>query len=131
MRSPRVDREVDVAQHVEIAVPLVHADDLDGDRRASSWRRLAVRACGRRPCVSPQRLSAGGEPALRSQRGVARHAVAEDEIEHRGERIAGALEVTGVAQFGSMRAASMVLQEIEDADDEHQRRVLEQADDRC
>ena len=25
-----LDREIDVAQHVELAVPLVHADDLDG-----------------------------------------------------------------------------------------------------
>ena len=31
MRSLFVTREVDVAQHVEIAVPLVHADHVDRD----------------------------------------------------------------------------------------------------
>ena len=36
MRSPRIDLEIDVAQHVELAEPFVHADDFDGDasRRA-------------------------------------------------------------------------------------------------
>ena len=29
MRSPRHHRQVDVAQHVEVAVPFVHADQLD------------------------------------------------------------------------------------------------------
>ena len=37
-----LDREVDVAQHVEFAVPLVHADDLDGER----VRRLGSNRCG-------------------------------------------------------------------------------------
>ncbi len=31
MRSPRMTLQVDVVQHVKLAVPLVHADDLDGD----------------------------------------------------------------------------------------------------
>ena len=31
MRSPRIDLQIDVAQHMELAVPFVHADDVDGD----------------------------------------------------------------------------------------------------
>src|SRR6185312_847917 len=33
-----VDAQVDVAQHVKIAVPLVHGDDLDGDIRVQPTR---------------------------------------------------------------------------------------------
>ena len=38
--------------------------------------------------------------------------------------------VTGVAQFGSANAARICPQQIEDRDDQHQRGVLEQRDER-
>ena len=49
-----IDGEIDVAQHVEFAVPLVHVDDLDRD-----VVRLIVRSFLRRPlrpCITPRRL---------------------------------------------------------------------------
>ena len=62
MRSPRIDLEVDVAQHVEIAVPLVHADDLDRERRSRAARRAAASALTVLLIALPHRLSAGREP---------------------------------------------------------------------
>ena len=82
------DAQVDVAQHVEFAVPLVHADDLDRD---VGLQRRGLQGCGYRlghGSHHPSAPVAGGEPGFDEAR-VARHAVAEDQIEHRGEGIAG------------------------------------------
>src|SRR3954452_11699863 len=69
---------------------------------------------------------AGGEPGLDEAR-ITRHAVAEDQIEHRCEDIAGG---AGYRCYPGWIAARRVdgRQEIEDADDEDERGVLEQAD---
>ena len=37
------DAQVDVAQHVEIAVPFVHSDDIDGDFGGGHFHARAVR----------------------------------------------------------------------------------------
>src|SRR5437660_1169438 len=54
-----LDLQVDVAQHVKLAVPLVHADDLDGDligrrlhRRGGSGFSALGAGCGRRHVVA-------------------------------------------------------------------------------
>ena len=71
------DAQVDVAQHVEIAVPLVHADHVDGDvgfeRRGLESRVVGGLLCHRVPSTPVARREAGlDEPR------IARHAVAED-----------------------------------------------------
>ena len=74
----------------------------------------------------PQRLSPAASRASTNAR-IARHAVAEDQIEDRGEGIAGgAGHRRRPFRIDARRLDGH--QEIEDADDEHQRRVLEQAD---
>src|SRR5262249_31011990 len=49
-----LDREIDVAQHVELAVPLVHPGNLDGDvargRLHARYGTRARRAAGRLRC---------------------------------------------------------------------------------
>src|ERR1043165_6190050 len=79
------------------------------------------------PCrLSPLSLVTSGKPRL-DHAGVARHAVAEDQIEDRGEGIAaGAGHRRRPGRIGPRRLEG--LEEIEDADDEHQRGVLEQRD---
>ena len=57
------DAQIDVAQHVELAVPFVHADEIDGDGVAAALReRLALAVAGRSGFVHclvlRQRLSA-------------------------------------------------------------------------
>src|SRR3954451_9779797 len=75
---------------------------------------------------SPSALVAGGEPGFDEPR-IARHAVAEDQIEDRGEGIAGwAGHRCYPGRVAPRRLDSH--QEIEDADDEDERGVLEQAD---
>ena len=67
MRSPRIDRQVDVAQHVELAVPFVHADDLDGRRRRRGLTGGAA-------CVGGHRAIAclSARVRLREPRSIAR-----------------------------------------------------------
>src|SRR5581483_7464151 len=69
---------------------------------------------------------AGGQPRFHGPR-IARHAVAERQVEHRRHRVAGGR--------GHRRCPFRIdarhfdgAQEVEDADDEHQCRILEQAD---
>src|SRR5476649_1608011 len=74
---------------------------------------------------SPSMPFAGGEPGFDEPR-IARHAVAEDQIEDRREGIARG---AGHRRYPVWIAAPRLdgHQEIEDADDEDQRGVLEQA----
>ena len=62
-------RQVDVAQHVELAVPFVHADDLDGERRSAAGVgggsvcverfvvAMEVTSCGRCRAGAPSRAN--------------------------------------------------------------------------
>ena len=63
MRSPRRDIEVDVAQHVKIAVPFVEAGNAD-DRVLRSWSFAQLRWCSVQPVLDEQ--------------GIARHSKTED-----------------------------------------------------
>ena len=107
MRSPRPTVEIDVAEHMKLAVPLVDADHLDGrfgpgihasrEEFEPSWSL---------PWLSP--VLASCEAPLDPER-VPRHAPAEDEVEQSRERVARCRLTVGAAQVGSMREASTVL----------------------
>ena len=126
MRSPRATVKIDVAQHMKIAVPFMQADDLDG--QFGRRRRRFGASSGRFSIAIFQRRSRAGEPRL-DVAGVARHAVAADEVEQRGKCIAGdAGDRRRPMRIGARRFDGA--QKIENADDEDERRILEQPDER-
>ena len=99
MRSPRMTLRLMFLQNVEVAEPLVHVDDLDGD---IGIRHLHVRMLGRgggSGCFTHRGFPrstpvAGVEPAFRVD-GISRHAEAEEPEDEGGEDVAGRRRLVG------------------------------------
>ena len=130
MRSPLLHPQVDVLEHVELAVPLVHALQFDHGLAGGRGVRRRVGADAVFMCFSSQALSACGRCAACALEplAVARHAETEhpeDAGRRTRSRSVEKPEPVGVG-VGGLDAA----EQVEQADDQHQARVLEQRDER-
>ena len=133
MRSPRLTAEVDVAQHVELAEPFVQAGQSRPRSRVRVGRSSRIvdgARCAMLVDIAPSMppsACAGVQAPLDEQR-IARHAEAEHEVDHAGKRKAGEQRhrrrPVRIGEGGAQLA-----EQIEDRHDQHQRRVLEQADE--